>query len=175
MSKRLNSPNYSQSSLILKSLPSVLLMLATLLTMIELPLPFSGRTNPLFSIIAIFYLSLWQPRFLSIWVVFVAGLIYDSLQPTPLGTYALLFLLMRYFTCKMRNRTAFIAKPINAWWRFALLALLFFVAEWGFVSIMLEQNILSSTFLWRSCLTIMIYPVVHSVFSSIIAAAQSKF
>ncbi len=175
MIKRLNPPSYNQSSAVLKSLPSVLLLLATMLTMVELPLPFVGRTNPLFAIIAIFYLSLWQPRFLSVWIVFAAGLIYDSFQPTPLGTYALLFLLMRHLTCKMRNRTAFIAKPLPAWWRFALLALMFFVAEWGLASMLMGRNIISTTFIWRACVTIMIYPIIHSAFSSIIASAQNKF
>jgi rod shape-determining protein MreD len=175
MQKRFNSPNPNQSSIILKSLPSVLLLLATLLTMVVLPLPFAGRTNPLFSIIAIFYLSLWQPRFLSIWVTFAVGLLFDAFQPTPLGTYALLFLLMRQMTCKIRNRTAFIAKPFAAWWRFSLLAIIFFGCEWGLASALLGYNIYSHNFLWRCCFTVLIYPVIHSIFSSIIASVQSKF
>jgi rod shape-determining protein MreD len=175
MQKRFSSPNPNQSSIVLKSLPSVMLLLVTLFTMAELPLPFAGRTNPLFTIIAIFYLSLWQPLFISIWVTFAAGLLFDVYQPTPLGTYALLFLLMRQMTCKIRNHTAFIAKPFAAWWRFSLLAIIFFACEWGFASALLGYNIFSSNFLWRCCITMLIYPVIHSIFSSIIASVQAKF
>jgi rod shape-determining protein MreD len=165
--------NINNQSIGLKILPSILLLFATFLNMVDLPLPFTNQINPFLSIPVIFFLNLWQPRFLSVWVVFAAGLLYDSMQSSPIGVYAILFLIMRQLTCKLRSKTGFIFKPIGAWLRFIIIASIFFVIEWGILSLLLDYNIYSNILLWRNIFTILLYPIIHSLISSLIAYVQN--
>jgi rod shape-determining protein MreD len=173
MRKNQLNHHINNNSLSLKIIPSALLLLATFLTMVDIPLPFTNHVNPFLPAPMIFFLSLWQPRFLSIWVVFIAGLLYDAMQSTPVGVYALLFLIMRQITCRMRNKTGFIFKPLAAWWRFLIIGVIFFVIEWALISVLLDYNIYSNILLWRNLFTILLYPIIHSLVSSLIAYVQN--
>jgi rod shape-determining protein MreD len=175
MHKRLSPPHYATSSPALKSAPPLLLLLMTVLSMVELPLPFTQAANPFLGLIALFYFTLWQPRYLPLWVIFLSGLLYDAFQTAPLGTYALLFLCIRLVIIRTRTRTAFIHSPWKAWTQFIWISLLFFILEWICISLLEGYNVFSSNFLWRATLTLVLYPLMHSLFSALISGMQSRF
>ncbi len=166
--------SHRSGQLTLRLLPGVSLLLLTLLTMTDLPIPLVDMTNPAFPIMAIFYFTLWQPRFLPHYVVFLCGLFYDAFQTSLLGTYALLFLAFRLGVGRLRQRTGFVERMLPNWGVFASFACLFFVVEWVVISIQVGGDILSGTVIERNLLTILLYPLLHYLFSFIIASLQSR-
>lgn len=176
MPKKIQTPGYYQSSLLLRAVPSVILLIMTLLTMVKLPIPFAENANPFFAIIAIFYLTIWQPQFLSIWIAFFAGFIFDIYQSIlPLGSYCLLFLIFRQLISILYKQNIFTTNILIMWWRFIQFSIMFFICEWLLALSFSGYNIYSSEYLWRCFTTIIIYPLIHKMLFSIITFVQKKF
>lgn len=175
MSRKLVSTHYgNHSSRILLYAPSLITITLTLFSMTELPLPWLNVPTPCLGMMAMFYVSLWQPRYMPPVVAFSCGLIYDTFQSSLFGTYALMFLALRLAVTAIRRRKGYVEKCLPQWGLFTVCAMIWLVIEWGVLSLQLGHNVLSTALLQRNVLTLLLYPLLYLLLSSIIATLQSR-
>ena len=122
-----------------------------ILSLIHLPVPFLTVVNPAFAVIGIFYLTLWQPRHLPLFGVFMCGLVYDAFQSTLFGTHALLFLLFRLSVARLRQQVGFIEPPFMNWAYFVLSASLYLIVEWLVAAVQLGSFIPNDFLVEKGC------------------------
>ncbi|NET71215.1 MAG: hypothetical protein F6K62_09900 [Sphaerospermopsis sp. SIO1G2] len=170
-----NAATHQSSQHLLRLLPNAVIFVMTILVKTDLPIPFIDIVNPLLPIMAIFFFTLWQPQFVSVYMVFACGVMYDGLQSSTLmGTYALLFLLFRLSVGRLWWRTGFIERLLPNWGLFILLALGFFAVEAAILMLQDEGNIIMSALILRNLLTLALYPLMHYALSFMIVAIQSR-
>jgi cell shape-determining protein MreD len=174
MPQRSRSHLQQQGITALNTVPSFVLLMLTLLAMTDLPIPLIEAIPPFFPVIAIYFFASWQPRYLPYWAVFGCGLLYDAFQITMLATYALLFMVFRFVVVRVRDKTGFADKTWYHSFVFAGLIFAFFVVEWMVLSLQLGFDALTITLIKRDVLTILLYPLLHLVLSSMIASLQSR-
>ena len=156
----------------LRLLPSYMLFLTTLLSLIPLPIPFFSHVSPAFSVMAIIYFTLWQPRYTPFLVIFGCGLFFDAFQSSLFGTHALLFILLRLAVAYVRNTIGFTQHIGRAWCFAALILSAYFIIEWLMLSAQFVSFGFPAALLQRDMLSITLYPLIHISFSALIAKMQ---
>ena len=143
------------------SLPLILtiaFMLAMTAPMDLLPVP-----APDIALIAVFFWALSGPNFLPPVAVLVLGLAQDFVTGTPIGFWALIYLLAYGFTLSQRvffkGRTG-----LGAWIGFALVAALAAVATWVLGSIVYMRWLPPSQIYMQAIVTFVAYWPVSKVF-----------
>ncbi len=125
-------------------------------------------------VMAIFYLTQWQPNFLPFWAVFLCGLCYDILQSSLFGSHALMLLTFRLALGHLRQKTGFIPSATKSWMLFIPVAIGYFVFEWLFISFQANDYRIPAHLLQRDLISLLLYPLVHIGLSSIIIRIQSS-
>lgn len=159
---------------VLAILPSVSLVVLTLMSLSEWPVPSVTISQPCLTLMAIFFFTLWQPYYVPFSVVFGCGLLYDAFQLSLFGTYGLLFLFFRLGVAWWRRYTGFIEQPIKHWLAFVLAAVAYWTLEWLFLITQLETAFLWPVFMERNALALALYPLLYYGLSSMIMALQSQ-
>ncbi|MBL9095800.1 MAG: rod shape-determining protein MreD [Alphaproteobacteria bacterium] len=144
------------------SLPLILtiaFMLAMTAPMDLLPVP-----APDIALIAVFFWALSGPNFLPPVAVLVLGLAQDFVTGTPIGFWALIYLLAYGFTLSQRvffkGRTGF-----GAWVGFAIVAALTAIASWLLGSIVYTRWLPPAQIYLQAAVSILAYWPVSKVFS----------
>ncbi len=159
--------------LLLMIAPAAITMLFVLLSAVPLRMSGNDLFMPMFSVISVFYWSLYKPRVMPYWFAFALGLVQDALFGQPLGFMSLLLLLFKALVHTQRRmlaREAFWA----IWFGFAMLTFTFFSLYWMIISLY-QMKVLD----WQPALlqwsaTAASYPLVHIFFSALHAIIPSR-
>jgi len=101
--------------------PAVLTLLIAILGQLPFGIPHFAQVTPAFSLMAVYYWSIYRPDLLPAAVVFGIGLVQDVLSGTPLGLFAMALVLVRGIVVSQRR--VFLGKTFAVeWWGFFLIA-----------------------------------------------------
>ena len=140
----------------------MILLLLTL--MANWSLPYFSVMKPQLFLIAVFYWTLYRPRFLPAPMIFVAGLLLDLMTPAvPMGTHAFSYLLIAGL---MRPRRRMImGQPfIAVWIWFALAAFIDLVVKVLIIGALSPTPIQIWTLALAAFVTVLSFPLLLMVF-----------
>ncbi len=127
---------WNQLDLVARSLsPMAITLLLVMVSVLPMHIPFFGMVSPVLSLMAVYYWSVFRPDLMPSFAVFGAGLFQDILSGTPLGVFALVFMLVRVAVVsrqKLFTGNSFVAM----WWVFMLVAAGSLVLVWGLASLL---------------------------------------
>ncbi len=127
---------WNQLNLVARSLsPMAITLLLVMVSVLPMHIPFFGMVSPVLSLMAVYYWSVFRPDLMPSFAVFGAGLFQDILSGTPLGVFALVFMLVRVAVVsrqKLFTGNSFVAM----WWVFMLVAAGSLVLVWGLASLL---------------------------------------
>lgn len=140
-------------------LPTLSAILCVLLASLPYGVPQLSAVMPWLALMAIYYWSIHEPRYLPYWAAFLVGLWQDVLTGAPLGLSALIFVLVRHFV--VSQRLVFYKKPfLVGWLGMALVTMLAAAGGW-LVAVLYSGALLpASPFVVQTLLTIMVYPLI---------------
>lgn len=81
----------------------LLLALFFFMDMISINVPYFEEIRPSFTLMSIFYWSIYRPSILPSWVAFLGGVFFDLISGLPVGLHALLFLLVQRVVTDQRK------------------------------------------------------------------------
>ncbi len=144
-------------------LPALTTFFLVILGLIPWHLPGLAVITPAFTLIAIFFWSIYQPHRLPYWVTFLIGVLQDLLLGMPIGQGALGLLLIQGLVVSQRR--FFIAKPfLVVWWGFAMVAPLGGVIAWAIASITRDAFIPVLPVAVQTVVTVLFYPLFGGIF-----------
>ncbi|MBI05861.1 MAG: rod shape-determining protein MreD [Rhodospirillaceae bacterium] len=148
-----------RTELQLRSLtPFVFTLLMVLVSAIPWHIPNFVPITPLFSVMAIYYWSIYRPDKLPYVATFALGLLHDLLTGTPLGLSALVYLLLQSILSS--QRTFFHGKPfLVVWWGFSLVMPVFVLVSWVIASLYYNTFLPPLPFVIQAVLTMLLYPL----------------
>ncbi len=127
---------WNQLNLVARSLsPMAITLLLVMVSVLPMHIPFFGMVSPVLSLMAVYYWSVFRPDLMPSFAVFGAGLFQDILSGTPLGVFALVFMLVRVAVVskqKFFTGNSFVVM----WWVFMLVAAGSLVLVWGLASLL---------------------------------------
>ncbi len=157
-----------QQHLLRYALTAAIFLLAMLLGATPLGTIAGGTFYPLFSIMLLYYLAVFQASLVPSWLVFLLGLIQDVVLGIPTGMSSLLLLLFRLLIVWQRR---FVAGQhfVVLWIGFALASAVFFFVLWAALSLYHydARPALGFVLQWLAAATL--YPLVHSLMQYAIA------
>lgn len=114
--------------------PYIFIIFLFLLDLIPFHIPPFGEIRPCFSIMAIFYWSVYRPTLIPNWFVFLLGLMLDLVSGLPLGLNAFIFLLTYWIISDQRR--VFVGQPfITIMLGFALVLSVSNIMRWVLFSL----------------------------------------
>lgn len=134
--------------------------------LLSLPIPAPGLQDilPLIPLMCVFYWSLYRPEVFPYWIIFLIGLLQDSLLGTFFGISAFLYLLI----CAIVARSPRWFRHENFlkhWASFISICVVFFVLMWA-VSSLLHGTMPPPLAPAMQCImTILLYPPIYSGFN----------
>lgn len=140
-------------------IPVIVTVLLVLISVIPSHVPGLGRIGPMFSLISVYYWTVYRPDLLGYGAVFAIGLLEDAVSGTPLGVGSLMLLLVHAGVVtqyKFFNGKSFAV----TWWAFTVVAALAALVRW------LCNSVLQGTFvnveapLFAYLMTVALYPLV---------------
>jgi len=146
--------------IVLAALPSLLVLLLSLLTIMPKPISGYGGVFPLLHLIPVFVWSALHPRHMPVYVVAFSGLMIDSATGLPLGLSSLCYVLLLFTTRILRKR---ISKEgfAGVWFYFCILTGALQVIIWLSLCMLYTAcpNMLPA--LIQLALTCLCYPLLH--------------
>jgi len=141
-----------------------------LIGQLPMPVPLLAEVAPAFALISLYYWVVFRPDLMPYAAVFGLGVIQDAVAGTPLGLYAMVYLLVQAL---VRNQRRFIAgKPFWVFWSvFALVAPGAAVAAWLLASVARGTLLSPETAFVGLIMTIILFPAVAWV----LVHAQRRF
>lgn len=145
------------------SLPLIVTIAATLLVMAPMNLFQGALPAPDLALIAVFFWAIFGPSFLPPWAVLVLGLTQDVATGTPIGFWALIYLLAYGFA--QSQRVFFVGRTgLGAWVGFAIVAALAAAAAWMLGSIVFMRWLPPGPIYWQAVMTVVFYWPVAKAF-----------
>lgn len=140
-------------------MPFLTTIILVFLSTLPLPIPYWSTVPPQLAIICVFYWSLYRPDLMTMFIVFLLGLVQDSLFGTPLGLSSIIFLFVRHFVVSQRR--FFVGKNFYLHWiSFIMLSAAMTFVMWLLLSVFQSRAVVTMAILFQYVLTILIYPVV---------------
>jgi len=150
------------SVLVMRCSPSVLLLLATLLSASPKILPFEHMPFVFVPWMMIYYWSLYRPTILPFAVLFAVGLIQDIAVGLPLGLGAFIFILMRLAVSSGR-RFMMTEEFRLSWLSFTIVSLLFAFLSWLMLYLLYaEGSEVLIDLMLSGVATGLFYPLIHT-------------
>lgn len=144
-------------------LPVITTLLLMIVGLIPWHMPGLAVITPAFTLIAVYFWSIYQPHRLPFWVTFLIGVLQDLLLGMPVGQAALGLLLIQGLVVSQRR--FFISKPFSViWWGFAIVAPLSAVIAWAIASIVRDAFVPVLPVVAQTVVTIFLYPLFGGVF-----------
>ena len=149
---------WNQLNLVARSLsPMAITLLLVMVSVLPMHIPFFGTVSPVLSLMAVYYWSVFRPDLMPSFAVFGAGLFQDILSGTPLGVFALVFMLVRVAVVskqKFFTGNSFVVM----WWVFMLVAAGSLVLVWGLASLLNMTLISPLGVAFQVFLTFVLFP-----------------
>ncbi len=147
-----------------KLVPMLISLVCVLLS--QIPLPFlSLLTSPDMVLISLFYWGQARPSNLPLWGVFIIGLARDVLAGTPLGLYALLYMVFVLFLPNLRKID--FSRFSYLWLGFSLFSLGFWLSFWSIFSFYLQYRLPFEDMVGQWLITAIFYPILYWIFQII--------
>jgi len=147
-------------------LPGLTVFLAVLLTVLPLGVPNLPAIMPFFTLMAIYYWTVARPDLLAAPLMFLIGLLQDSLAGTPLGLSAIVFLTAHYFVITQRRLLAGQSFVLN-WFGFSVMAVIAALMAWTIACVFYLHLVPVTPSAIQTVLTIVLYPPLAWTFAQI--------
>jgi rod shape-determining protein MreD len=147
-------------------MPALLTLLIMVIPHIPGPLPYLKSIAPLVGLIAIYFWTLFDDAVMPYWLIFVLGLIHDSLTGMPVGLSSFIYLMLYTVLGWQRERLAHEHFLIN-WLLFLLISAACQALTWALLSAVEQRMLVPVEFLLQWLVTICFYPCIHLIFSRI--------
>jgi rod shape-determining protein MreD len=118
--------------------------------------------EPLLTLPLIYHWAIYKPEFLSVFTLFLVGIVDDAIGGAFLGQTSLKFLIL-YATVLLQRHHIEGAKFSGLWWGFAFYMLCAVSLEWGVSSMLYDRAICSWVFLLQNVIIISAYPLIHAL------------
>lgn len=155
---------WQRLDLIARSLsPMAITLLLVVVSVLPMHIPSFGAVSPVLSLMAVYYWSIFRPDLMPSFAVFGAGLFLDILSGTPLGAFALVFLLVRVTVVSQRR--FFIGNSFMVmWWGFMLVTAGSLALVWEIASLLNMTLISPSAVAFQFFLTLSLFPCLAWLF-----------
>jgi len=141
------------------AVPIVLTCLLVLAAILPLPLPHYSIMAPALPLMVIYYWSIYQPDLISHILVFSIGLLVDTFSGTPIGVYALMFLVVQGVV--VANRHFLLGKSFWVLWLgFLLVAPSALILAWLIISALAGSLVAPLAMLFQLLATVAVFPWV---------------
>lgn len=145
--------------LLSRLVPTLTVLLCVIVSVVPAHLPAFVVTTPYFTLMAVYFWTLYRPDLLPFPVVFAAGLLLDMLEGAPLGISSLVLLLAYAMVLSQREQLA-MRRFTVVWVGFLAVAAGAAGVQWGVVSLFYGMVLDVRAFLFQGVLTVAVYPVV---------------
>ncbi len=126
--------------------------------------PMSGPIRPYFTLMFLFYWSVYRPTLISPVFVFFLGVVFDLVIGYPLGLHSILFIVFQWVISD--QRLYFLGQSFFlVWIGFCLSVFCIYALEWIFFSAYKTMLIEIDTLLQGYLFTIFIFPLTSLVFA----------
>ena len=150
--------------------PMLTTVLCVMASVIPAHLPAFIPTTPFFTLMAVYFWTLYRADLLPFPLVFASGLLLDMLEDAPLGISSLILLLAYALVFSQREQLA-LRRFTVVWLGFLAVAAASAVLQWGVVSLFYGMLLDVRAFLFQGVVTVAVYPVV----SYLLARVQQMF
>jgi rod shape-determining protein MreD len=140
-------------------IPTLTTLLCVMASVIPAHLPAFVATTPFFTLMAVYFWTIYRADLLPFPVVFAVGLLLDALEGAPLGISSLILLLAYAVVLGQREQLA-MRRFTVVWSGFLAVAAAAAVLQWGVVSLFYGMLVDVRAFLFQGVLTVAVYPVV---------------
>lgn len=139
--------------------PFIWIFLLFILNLVAVSHPFPAEIKAPLFLMAIYYWSIYRPTLLPLWLVFIAGCLFDLISGYPLGLNALVFVMAQWFISTQRR---FLTGQsfVMIWLGFAMLALLSGIVQWAVFGLFSAVWLPPGGALLSVLLGVTIFPVV---------------
>ena len=139
--------------------PAALTVALVILNAVPLKIPGLTPVLPVLALIGVFHWAIYRPELLPPSIVFVIGVLQDTLAGTPIGVYALVFLAI-YGGVVLQQRF-FLGKSFTiVWIGFAIVAALSSFMTWALVAILNGVVVDPKPVMFQYVMTVGVYPAV---------------
>ncbi|MCI5048744.1 MAG: rod shape-determining protein MreD [Rickettsiales bacterium] len=148
-------------SMLLRSAPSLLLLIAVIMAAMPMPLIQVNLPFVFFTWMVIYYWSLYAANTVPYIVLFLLGLVHDIVAGWPLGLDALMFMVWR-FTVAGSRRFIAMQQFWTIWAGFALMSLISVLMYWLLLWGLFDHGMnMLFELLLSAVLTSILYPICH--------------
>lgn len=138
-------------------IPFALSAVLTLFSSLPFQIPGYGQVAANFTLMAVFYWSVYQPALMPLVAVFAVGLLQDLIVGTPIGTNAMVLVLVH--TIVTRQGRVFLSRSfLVLWWGFAMVALGSVALGWALISALNFALLAPMPGLFQFVLTAVLFP-----------------
>lgn len=156
--------SYQINQILRGSIPFWMSLLLVFISVIPFRLPGFDMVTPLLLSISVFYWSLHRPYLLPPIVVFVLGVVQDTISGAPFGLTSLTMLIV--YAIAASQRQVFVGKPfIQMWWGFMLVAIGLSFLTWVVMCFYSLALIPIVPVMIQSGLTILFFPLLAWIFA----------
>lgn len=134
-----------------------------LIAVVPLGIPYFAPVTPLFTVMAVYYWTIYRPDLLPSYAVFAAGLMQDVLSGEPVGLMALVLLLV-HGVCLSQRRVLAGKSFLVGWFGFSLVAAGAAFVSWLLVSIYYTQLVDPLPGAVQLGASVALYPVLAHLF-----------
>lgn len=117
-------------------------------------------------LISIYYWTIFRPKTLPFWFVFVLGLVKDSLMGTALGLSSLIYILFRMIVFSQQRH--WVQESFFAlWFGFGMLCVPTLASQWLIASALAKSALPALDAVIQWAITFAFYPVLHILFNAV--------
>ena len=139
--------------------PFVITLLLALVPVLPLHLPHEVDLVPAFTLMAVFYWTVYRPDLMPASAVFAIGIIQDFAAGAPLGITSLI--LLGTHGVVLGQRRLFVGKPFAlAWAGFLLTAAAATAVSWAFASLLAGEPLAAGQSLLQFVVTVATFPIL---------------
>lgn len=142
----------------------LLLVLMFMLSVVTIPFLPVGAFKISFFLIALYYWSVYRPRFILPWLAFASGFLIDVLAGFPLGLNAFLYVAVQAVIISQR-RLLTVQNFFIIWAGFAVVMVLVSLAQWIVMGMFIGKNVSIYSLSLEAGMSILMYPVVALILS----------
>ena len=143
--------------------PFVITLCLALVPVLPLHLPHETDLVPAFTLMSVFYWTVYRPDLMPASAVFAIGIIQDFAAGAPLGITSLI--LLGTHGVVLGQRRLFVGKPFAmAWSGFALVDAAATAVSWSFASLLAAEPLAVSAPLLQFVATLVLFPVLAWLF-----------
>ena len=152
--------------LISRLVPALTTLLCVMISVLPAHLPAFAAATPFFTLMAVYFWTLYHPDLLPFALVFAMGLLLDVVDGAPLGISSLILLLAHASVLSQREYLV-MRGFTGVWGGFLVVAAGAMALQWGVVSLFYGMFVDARAFLFEGVLTVAVYPVVSYLLARI--------